>query len=45
MAEKKTYAGSIPNSGTANVKALFPAKTAKKGTVHKGKDLRAGKGK
>ena len=43
MADKKTHAGSIPNSGTANVAPLFPAKTAKKGVVKKGTDLRAGK--
>ena len=42
--EKKTYAGSIPNSGVADVKPIFPAKTVKKGTVIKGKDLRSGKG-
>lgn len=46
MAEKKgSYAGAIPNTGSANVKAPFPAPSAKKGTVHKGNDLRNGKGK
>lgn len=46
MAEKKgSYAGTIPNTGSAHVKALFGAQSAKNGTVHKGKDLRNGKGK
>ena len=44
MAEKKTLAGSIPNTGTAVVNPLYPAKSAKKGNVVKGKDLREGKG-
>ena len=43
MSEKKTYAGTIPNTGVAVVEALQPAKTVKKPDVAKGNDLRSGK--
>lgn len=43
MAEcKNGYAGKIKNTGAQVVKAPFPAGAVKKGTVHKGTDLREG---
>lgn len=46
MPEKKgSYAGSVPNSGVAEVKAPFAVKSVKKGKVQKGNDLRSTKGK
>lgn len=41
--EKKGYIGRIKNSGTQVVKAPHQTTAAKKGTVKKGGDLRAGK--
>lgn len=40
----KGYAGSISNKGSQEVKAVFPQKPVKKGTVKEGGDLRAKKG-
>jgi hypothetical protein len=45
MDKKPGYIGSIPNSGTMDVKAPTQSTQPKKGTVVKGKDLRTGKGK
>ena len=42
--KKPTYAGKIKNTGSQEVKALFPVEKGKGGKVHKGTDLRAGKG-
>lgn len=41
--EKKSYIGRIKNSGTQVVEAPYQSTDAKKGTVKKGRDLRAGK--
>ena len=41
--EKSGYAGRIKNSGTQVIKAPHQSTDAKKGTVKKGGDLRAGK--
>lgn len=40
---KPTYAGKINNSGTQAVEALFKGTAPKKGSVKRGKDLRANK--
>ena len=42
--KKPTYAGKIKNTGSQEVKALYPVEKGKGGKVHKGEDLRAGKG-
>lgn len=41
--EKKSYVGRIKNSGTQVVEAPYQSTDTKKGTVKKGRDLRAGK--
>ncbi len=43
IVEKKGYIGRIKNSGTQIVQAPHQSTDAKKGTVKKGGDLRAGK--
>ena len=40
---KPTYAGKINNQGTQKVEALFNGGAPKKGSVKRGKDLRAKK--
>ncbi len=45
MSEKSGgYIGKIQNAGTQKVQAPYQSKPAKKGTVVKGTDLRAGRG-
>lgn len=41
MEKKKGYVGSIPNSGTMNVKAPHQTVPKTKGTVKTGSDLRS----
>ena len=43
MQEKKTYAEGIRNTGAQEVPALKKNGAVKKGTAHRGEDLRAGK--
>lgn len=45
MAESKTYAGRIKNTGAQKVDALFATGKKRTGVVKKGDDLRNGKDK